>query len=297
MKLAAIDIGSNAVRMKVIRVTYLNQEPQFKKIEYLRFPLMLGADVFETNLISPKNEQRLMKLLQAFKILLDLYEVTDYMICATASWRAANNGLAIKAKIEETLQMCINIIDGNEEATLISKAIQPFLKGGDYFHIEVGGGSTELSFYRKQTREATRSFRIGYISQKTAPDVEEIWAEMEAWISKQKRCYKNTLIGIATGGNIRKLAQILGYTKKEILPVRRLMTAQRYVASYSEIERINMLQLNPDRSNSILPASEIYLAAMRWGNVKHVLVPDVGLRDGILKELYAKNIQPLDEKG
>ena len=293
MKLAAIDIGSNAVRMKVVRVTYFNQEPQFKKIEYLRFPLMLGAEVFETNLIGPKNEHRLMQLLQAFKILLNLYEVADYMICATASWRAANNGLAVKAKIEENLQMCVNIIDGNAEATLISKAIQPFLKGGDYFHIEVGGGSTELSFYRKQTREATRSFKIGYISQKTLPDVEETWAEMEAWISKQKRSYKNGLIGIATGGNIRKLAQVIGCNKKEILAVRRLVTAQRYVASYNEVERINMLHLNPDRSSSILPASQIYLTAMQWGNIRHVLLPDVGLRDGILKELYEKTVQPL----
>jgi len=291
LKLAAIDIGSNAVRMKVVRVTYFNQQPQFKKIEYLRFPLMLGAEVFETNLIGPKNEQRLMQLLQAFKILINLYEVNDYMICATASWRAANNGLAVKAKIEETLQLYIKIIDGNEEAALISKAIEPFLKGGDYFHIEVGGGSTELSFYRKQTREATHSFRIGYISKKTAPDVEEVWADMEKWVSQQKRCYRNGLIGIATGGNIRKLAQVIGHTKKEILSVRRLMTAQRYVASYSEAERINMLQLNPDRSNSILPASEIYLAVMRWGNVKHVLLPDVGLRDGIIKDLYEKNTQ------
>ena len=290
MKLAAIDIGSNAVRMKVVRVTHVKQEPQFKKIEYLRFPLMLGEDVFETNIISPRNEHRLMQLLQAFKILLNLYEVTDYRICATASWRAANNGLAVKAKIEETLQMCVNIIDGNEEATLISKAIHPFLKGGDYFHIEVGGGSTELSFYREQTREATRSFRIGYISQKTMPDVEEIWADMQAWISKQKRGYKNGLTGIATGGNIRKLAQIIGHTKKEILAVRRLMTAQRYVASYDEVERINMLHLNPDRSSSILPASQIYLTAMQWANVKHVLLPDVGLRDGILEELYKKHV-------
>ena len=293
MKLAAIDIGSNAVRMKVVRVTHVNREPQFKKIEYLRFPLMLGEDVFETNIISPRNEHRLMQLLQAFKLLLNLYEVTDYMVCATASWRAANNGLAVKAKIDETLQMCVNIIDGNEEATLISKAIHPFLKGGDYFHIEVGGGSTELSFYREQARQASRSFRIGYISQKTMPDIEEVWADMQAWVCKQQPDYKNGLIGIATGGNIRKLAQIIGYSKREMIAVRRLMTAQSYVASYDEIERINMLHLNPDRSSAILPASEIYLTTMQWANVKHVLVPDVGLRDGILKELYEKYVQNL----
>lgn len=296
MKLAAIDIGSNAVRMKVIRVTYFNQQPQFKKIEYLRFPLLLGGEVFESQFIGPESEQRLTQLLQAFKILLTLYEVDDYMICATASWREANNGLTVKANIEQALRLSINVIDGSEEAALISKAIQPFLKGGNYLHVEVGGGSTEISFYKEQTRAATRSFRLGSIRKHATPESEEVWADMEAWIYEQKRHYRDRLIGIATGGNIRKLAQIIGRNKKEILSVKRLVASQRYIASHSLAERINVLQLNPDRAESILPASEIYLAAMRWGEVKHTLVPDAGLRDGIIKKLYEKRVRSRGER-
>ena len=297
MKLAAIDIGSNAVRLKIVRVTYVNQQPQFKKIEYLRFPLVLGGEVFERQRISPETEQRLTQLLQAFKILLTLYEVEDYMICATASWREANNGLAVKANIEQTLQLAINIIDGNEEAALINKALQPFIEGGNYMHVEVGGGSTELSFYKEQANVATRSFKLGSINKNILPEAEDIFADMEAWIYEHKRHYNDRLIGIATGGNIRKLAQMIGRNRKEIFSVKRLMAAQKYIASHSLAERVNMLQLNPDRAESILPAGEIYLAAMRWGDIKHTLVPDVGLRDGIIKTIYEKRMQSSSSQG
>lgn len=297
MKLAAIDIGSNAVRLKVIRVTYINKQPQFKKIEYLRFPLILGADVFEHKIISPESEQKLIQLLQAFKILLTLYEVDDYIICATASWREAKNGLALKEKIQQVLQLSVNIIDGNEEAALINKAIEPFIEGGSYMHIEVGGGSTELSFYAERASVAMRSFRLGSINKNLSPKAENIFADMEEWIYKQKRRYSDRIIGIATGGNIRKLAQFIGRNKREILSVKRLAAAQKYVASHSLAERINVLQLNPDRAESILPAAEIYLAAMQWGEIKHVLVPDVGLRDGIIKNLYEKYMKSSSKQG
>lgn len=291
MKLGAIDIGSNAVRLKVSRVTYINKEPQFKKIEYIRFPLVLGREVFEHQFISPESEQKLTQLLQAFKILLTLYELDDYMICATASWREAKNGLLVKANIEKALQLSVHIIDGNEEANLINKAIQPLIKGGDYLHIDVGGGSTELSFYQEKKRIATRSFKLGSIRNNTSPEANSIWAAMEAWIHAQKRHCSNRLIGIATGGNIRKLAQLAGNNGKEVISLKRLVAAQQQLALYSLEERIHGLQLNPDRAELILPAVQIYLAAMKWSEIKHVSVPEVGLKDGIIRALYERRIR------
>ena len=291
MKLGAIDIGSNAVRLKVSRVTYANKQPQFKKIEYIRFPLALGREVFEHQFISPESEQKLTQLLQAFKLLLTLYELDDYMICATASWREAKNGLFVKANIEKALQLSIHIIDGNEEANLINKAIQPLIKEGSYLHVDVGGGSTELSFYKERAKIATRSFKLGSIRNNTSPAANSVWTAMEAWIHAQKRHYSDRIIGIATGGNIRKLAQLAGGNGGKIFSLKQLVAARKHLASYSLEERIHVLQLNPDRAELILPAVQIYLAIMQWSEIKYTLVPDIGLKDGIIRTLYEKHIR------
>ena len=270
---------------------YTNGQHLFKKIEYIRFPLALGRDVFlKDQYISSANEQNLIQLLQAFKTLITLYEVDDYKICATSAWREAKNKLAIKANVEKALGVAVHIIDGDEEAGLINKAIQFLVREKHYMHIDVGGGSTEISFYKEQQKVSAASFKLGSLRNNLLPEVRPTWAAMERWIHAQKQHYRDKPVGIATGGNIRKLVQLAGGNGKKFLSLKRLVATQKYLATYTLEERIHKLQLNPDRAELILPATQIYLTALQWGGIKHTLAPEIGLKDGIIRALYEKHI-------
>lgn len=287
MKLAAIDIGSNAVRLQISRILYSDAgQATFKRVEYLRFPLKLGRDVFTQQHVSAKSEQKLIQLLHAFKLLIELYGVADYMICATSALREARNQREIVQHIKEELDLSVEIIDGEQEAALIDKAIRPLLDEHNYLHVDVGGGSTEVSLYVGQEKVAARSFKIGAIKLLEHYDVESVWEEMQVWISSQKQRFTNTPMGIATGGNIRKLAQLAKRGTRKPLSLKRLKEVQEYLATYSVTERINKLALNPDRADVILPAAKIYATAMKWGGAQKMLVPDISLRDGIIQLLY-----------
>ncbi len=291
MKLAAVDIGSNAVRLQVSSVLHIDRKKKFKKIEYLRFPLRLGYDVFKHQCISAENEQKLIQLLHAFKLLIDLHEVEDYIVCGTSALREANNKLEIVNHIEEVLGISVHIVQGAEEALLIDKAIRHLLMDDhDYLHVDVGGGSTEVSLYIGKKKVASHSFDLGSIKLLENCDTTSAWEEMQVWISVQKQCFTSIPIGIATGGNIRKLAQLAKRGLKKPLSLKKLEATKAYIASYSLAERINGLELNPDRADVILPAIQIYGTAMRCGDVKKILVPDVSLRDGIIQVLYERNL-------
>ena len=294
MKLAAIDIGSNAARLQVSRVLPANGQTEFKRIEYLRFPLRLGDDVFKQQRVSAQSEQKLIKLLHALKLLIELYGVDAYMICATSALREAQNKLEIAQRIKEVLGLSVDIVDGKQEAALIARAIQPLLGDHNYLHLDVGGGSTEVSFYIGPEQVASRSFKIGTVKLLENYDVETAWEEMQTWIHIQKQRYTRTPIGIATGGNIRKLAQLARRGVSKPLSLKRLKAIQDYLATYSLKERINKLELNPDRADVILPAAQIYTTAMHWGGVKKMLVPDISLKDGVIQVLYERLSQKRD---
>lgn len=291
MKLAAIDIGSNAVRLQVSRVLHTDGEAHFKRIEYLRFPLKLGQDVFTQQHVSAESEHKLIQLLHAFKLLIELYGVADCMICATSALREARNQLEIVQHIKEVLGLSVEIIDGQQEAALIDKAIRPLLDDHHYLHVDVGGGSTEVNFYMGREKVGACSFKIGTIKLLEHHDATPVWEEMQTWIHAQKQRFKARPMGIATGGNIRKLNQLAKRRAKKPLSLKRLKELQDWLASYSLTERINKLALNPDRADVILPAAQIYTQAMKWGGVKKILVPDVSLRDGIIQCLYERTSQ------
>ena len=289
LKLAAVDIGSNAARLQVSSALLVAGKPKFKRVEYLRFPLRLGHDVFKHQCISVENEQRLIQLLKAFKILIALYDVDSYRVCATSAFRDANNKQAVIHHVQEALNIAIHIVEGEEEALLIYKAIHHLLEErSSYLHVEVGGGSTEVSLYTGPSKIASRSFDLGSIRMLEHDDAAATWEAMQAWITTQKQYFTNIPIGIATGGNIRKLAQLAKRGVKKPLSLKRLGATRDYIASHSLAERINSLELNPDRADVILPAIEIYDTAMRCGGVEKILVPDVSLRDGIIQVLYEK---------
>ncbi len=288
MKFAAIDIGSNAARLQISSVLENDGVISFKRIEYVRFALRLGHDVFSDGAISPESEVRIFKLLHAYKLLMDLHEVKDYAICATSAMREATNSTEIITRIHKILDMKIQLIDGSREAELINDVVvQSLHPKKNYLHIDVGGGSTELNIYRNREKLASKSFKIGSVRLLEGTEKEGDWEKMRTWISQQKGLISGDIEAIGTGGNIAKLFNLSKSASDEkSMTFDALFEMAAYVGSFSFEDRVNKLRLNTDRADVIVPAASIYLTAMELGGCKTILVPDLGLKDGILQMLY-----------
>ena len=289
MKLAAVDIGSNAIRFLVTNVTNHDGQITFKKVEYVRFPLRLGKDVFHYQSISSSNKEKFFKLMHAFKLLVDLYEVDDSMICATSALREAANGREIADEVRKKHGFDIQIIDGNREADLINKALWKHIDEKTYLHVDVGGGSTELNIYKQGVKTASDSFQLGSVRTMDEIGSPEVWENMSFFIEKNLERNKKTVC-IGTGGNINKILELSKPSKnKRYLDLDKIKEVKARLRAYSYEERINILNLNPDRADVIIPAANIYLAVMKTANSTRMIVPDVGLKDGVILELYEKN--------
>lgn len=289
MKLAAVDIGSNAIRLQITNVSQYEGKVIFKKLEYLRFPLRLGVDVFHTQKISDKNRRKFVKLMKAFKLLIDLYEVDDYMVCATSAMRESSNGKDIVDEVRQDVGLKIQVIDGNREAELINLALWSYIDENSYLHIDVGGGSTELNIYMNKEKIASKSFKIGSVRALDDIIPISVWNNMNKFI-KENISKKDKITCIGTGGNISKILELSKPSKsKRFLDFRKIEEIQAYINSFTYEERINKLNLNPDRADVIIPASKIYLAAMSAASSKKMIVPDVGLKDGLMHVLYERN--------
>lgn len=288
MKFAAIDIGSNAARLQISSVLENEGVISFKRIEYVRFALRLGHDVFSDGTISPESEVRIFKLLHAYKLLMDLHEVKDYAICATSAMREASNSAEIITRIHKILDMKIQLIDGSREAELINDVVvQSLHPKKNYLHIDVGGGSTELNIYSNREKLASKSFKIGSVRLLEGTEKEGDWEKMRNWISQQKGLISGEIEAIGTGGNIAKLFNLSKpATEDKSITFDALFEMAAYVGSFSFEDRVNKLRLNTDRADVIVPAASIYLTAMELGGCKTILVPDLGLKDGILQMLY-----------
>lgn len=286
MKLAAIDIGSNAIRLQISTVLSKQTPPVFKKLEYVRFPLRLGHDVFGTNRISEKSAQTFKKLMRAYKLLLELYEVDDYMFCATSAMRESENGSELVNQILEELGVTIHVIDGNREAELINRAIASYLESDTYLHIDVGGGSTELNLYTHGKKIKTRSFKIGSVRVLEHHDSPVMWEDMEHWVKENVKKEYGKAIAVGTGGNISKIFELGKMKPGKKMSLKKVKGIQAMIESFTIDERIYKLQMNPDRADVIIPASNIYIKVMEWAHASSILVPDVGLKDGILLHLY-----------
>ena len=289
MKIAAIDIGSNAARMQISKVLENDGQISFKKVEYVRFALRLGHDVFNDGEISPESEVRIFKLLSAYKLLMDLHEVKDYLICATSAMREASNAEAVVTRIHKILDMKIHIIEGTKEAELINDVVVQALDNANYLHIDVGGGSTELNIYSQRKKFASRSFRIGSVRTLENKEKQGDWEKMKRWVESNIDVKKADITAVGTGGNINKLFNISPNHEGETsMTYEELKRLKEYVGSFTLEERINKLRLNADRADVILPAAQIYLSAMKWSGAEKILVPDLGLKDGIIKMVYEK---------
>lgn len=291
MKLAAIDIGSNAIRLQISTILDRGTKILFKKLEYVRFPLRLGHDVFSSNRISQKSIDKFKKLMKTYKLLLELYEVDDYMFCATSAMRESENGEQLAKEVKDELGVEIHIIDGHREAELTNKAIHSYLSNQTYLHIDVGGGSTELNLYTGGKKIKSRSFKVGSVRVLEQHDSPVTWKDMERWVKDNIKKGFGKVISVGTGGNISKIFELAQLKPGKSMSLKRVKEIKKDIEKLSIEQRIYELQMNPDRADVIVPASDIYIKVMEWAHSKSIMVPDVGLKDGILLYLLEKNTQ------
>jgi len=290
LKLAVTDIGSNAIRFHVARYTEHDNQIYTKRLEHIRFPLRLGKDVFSKGKITRKSEDRFLKLMQTFRLLIDLYEVKDYMVCATSAMREASNGQEIADKVQMLFGLSVNIISGEEEAEILARSIVPHLDENNYLHIDVGGGSTELNLYSNYQKIASKSFRIGGV-RSIEHDNSEVFMMIENWIQTHTKSLKNTITAVGTGGNINKIFELSKTSKGEAMNLQRGEQIRTELLQYTPKERERLYSLNKDRADVIVPASQIYFNIMRYANIDQILVPNIGLKDGMLQILYERQNQ------
>ncbi|MDB5124259.1 MAG: Guanosine-5-triphosphate,3-diphosphate pyrophosphatase [Mucilaginibacter sp.] len=290
MRYAAIDIGSNAVRLLIADIIENNKSVSFKKNTLIRVPLRLGDDAFLDHHLSDKKASDLVKTMQAFRNLMDVYKVTDYMAYATSAMREAKNGPEIVSRIKDDANIDLEIIHGQKEARIIygNHAEQGIDKTKNYLYIDVGGGSTELSLFTAGELWASRSFNIGTIRMLDNQDTDESWNDMKEFLRENTKQFK-IISGIGTGGNINKLYKLSEEKGNAPLTFGKLKSLYNYLNSFSLKDRINVLGLNQDRADVIIPACEIYITVMKCANIKNIYVPTVGLVDGIIQNLIEKN--------
>lgn len=290
MRYAAIDIGSNAVRLLIADIIQNSEIISFKKNTLVRVPLRLGDDAFIDRSISPSKAEDLVKTMSAFRSLMDVYKVSDYLACATSAMREAENGKILADKIRET-GINLEIVDGAKEAEIIynSHIEQQIGTKKVCLYIDVGGGSTELSLFAETELVASASFNIGTIRILDNQDDEATWDKMKAWVKTHTSMYKN-VYGVGTGGNINKLSRLANGKEDKPISYVKLKSLYEYLNSFSLKDRINVLGLNNDRADVIIPACEIFLTLMKYGRLRRIVVPRVGLVDGIIQTLIDRNL-------
>ena len=293
-KYAAIDIGSNAIRLLVSNVIITKATaPQFKKSALVRVPIRLGADSFVEGTISEKNTDRMMNAIKAFKLLMNVHGVESYKACATSAMREASNGLEIIEKIYQKTGVKINIISGKEEAEIISSTDLHELISGDksYLYVDVGGGSTEFTIFSKGKIIISKSFKIGTVRilNNKKEENKDAFKKIENWIKDNTKGYRKISL-IGSGGNINKLFKMSGRTEGAPISYIYLNAQYQFLKNMSYSDRITELSLNPDRADVIIPATKIYLSAMKWSGARKIYVPKIGLADGIIKNLFYKKI-------
>lgn len=289
-KYGAIDIGSNAIRLLIANVIVKDEkETQFKKSSLVRVPIRLGADAFVSGVISEENTTRMIEAMNAFKLLMNVHKVERYKACATSAMREASNGTEVAKKIEEETGVKIDIIGGKEEASIISSTdLDELIQGNNsYLYVDVGGGSTEFTVFSEGEIITSKSFKMGTVrllNNKKSVN-KEIFANVEKWIHKNtKNLKKLSLIG--SGGNINKLFKMSGRTEGKPISYIYLNAQYQFLKKMSYQDRIVELSLNPDRADVIIPATKIYLSAMKWSGARKIYVPKIGLSDGIIKSLH-----------
>jgi exopolyphosphatase / guanosine-5'-triphosphate,3'-diphosphate pyrophosphatase len=288
MKIAALDIGSNAVRLQIARINHEEGGEPFKKVEFVRIPIRLGDDAFKDGKISKAKRAIFYKAMQSFALMMDVYEVESYMACATSAMREAKNSSKIVDRVLEKTGININIINGKRESELILKSIQQHLKPGkSYLTIDVGGGSTEMTVINNKKAYDSVSFDVGTIRLLDNAVRKKSWDEIESYVKGHVSDFNNAE-AIATSGTINKIAMMINPATDPHITTTQLEDFYKDVKKLSMKERIEKYKLNPDRADVIAPSASIYLKILGWGNIDKLHAPSAGLKDGILYELLEK---------
>ena len=292
---AAIDIGSNAVRLLIKSIDReAVQEKKFKKVMMLRVPLRLGFDVFSIGELSEKKADKLRRLMKAFRQLMKIYDVDDYRACATSAMRDARNGRTIIKKIEKDTGIRIEIIDGQEEARMIYNNHIECMEDrlGNYMYVDVGGGSTEINLLTNGELVWSVSYNIGTVRMLSNAVKEGTWQQMEEELMKVTEGVAAINI-IGSGGNINKLFRLADKKDKKLqrLPVSSLQTVYDVLKPLTPEERVEAFSLKQDRADVIVPAAEIFLKIAEVVHAEYIYVPVIGLSDGIIDNLYAKSLE------
>jgi exopolyphosphatase/guanosine-5'-triphosphate,3'-diphosphate pyrophosphatase len=290
LRFASIDIGSNAVRLLLCNVYEGGPEPVFKKAELVRMPIRLGEDAFRFRRISEEKKNQLAKTMKAFKMLMDVFGAIDYRACATAAMREAENNLEVIRYVKQQSGVEIEIIDGKTEAQIIysNHIAEHLAHDQSYLYIDVGGGSTELTLFAEGHIAASQSFNIGTIRLLHDQVSKETWGYFKDWIREKTKAHQ-PLTAIGSGGNINKIFKMADRKENKPLLFSKIQETYYFLKEFTVEERITTLGLNPDRADVIVPAAKIFLAVMKTAEIDKILVPQIGLSDGIIHLLYEKH--------
>lgn len=291
-KYAAIDIGSNAMRLLIMNIIeQKGKEAQFNKSALIRVPIRLGQDAFTVGEISEENIDRMIDAMKAFKLLMKVYKIEKYMACATSAMREAYNGKEVAEIIKKKADIKIDIIDGKKEAAIIASSdLHQFIRTNEnYLYVDVGGGSTEFSLFSDGKMIASKSFKNGTVRLLNNMVNDIVWHEIEKWIKTNTEGLED-IIMIGSGGNINKTFKLTGKSQDKPLSYKYLKGQFDKLNALTYEQRIAELALNTDRADVIIPALTIYLRAMRWSGAKNIYVPKIGLSDGIVKAMYYDRI-------
>lgn len=291
MRLAAIDIGSNAARLLIVEVQEEMGIPQFQKLNLVRVPLRLGFDVFEKGEISEARKSMIMSTMKAYRNLLDAYQVEHITAAATSAMRDAKNSAEIIESIHREANIQIEIISGDTEATLIyENHIAEYMNNElGYLYIDVGGGSTELTYFAQGELKFQRSFNIGTIRLLKNQVEDSLWSDMESYVNRITKFYKTKgTIAIGSGGNINKIFSLSKRKEGKPLPRQLLNDYYKELSAVSVKDRIRLYKLREDRADVIVPALQIYTQVMKWADIEEIYVPKIGLADGLIQHLYAQ---------
>lgn len=289
MKIAAIDIGSNAARLLINEVKIRNNEPEFIKLNLLRIPLRLGMDVFTLKKIGSEREQMVIDSMKIFSDLMKIYQVEHYRACATSAMRDAENGQEIIQKVKETSGIDIEIISGDEEAALVfeNHIAEGLDKDFAYLYVDVGGGSTELTFYENGEMLYEKSFNIGTIRLLNNLVTEDNWKEMKAEI-KQNIVSKKPIVAIGSGGNINKVFSMSKTKDGKPMVLSYLKKTYKELNDLSVDERMTKYNLRIDRADVMPHALKIYNNVMFWAEINTIFVPKISVADGLIHSIYSK---------
>ena len=288
MRIAAIDIGSNAARLLINEVTEPKKgKPEFMKLNLLRIPLRLGIDVFTSGKIGAEREEMVISSMKVFSDLMKIYKVEHYRACATSAMRDAKNGAEIIQAVKQTSGIDIEIISGDEEATLIyeNHVAEGLDKDSAYLYIDVGGGSTELTFYENGEMKYERSFNIGTIRLLNHLVTDEHWKEMKEEIRKNINS-KKPLVAIGSGGNINKIFSMSKTKDGKPMSAAYLKKYYKEMNGLTVAERMSRYAIREDRADVLVPALEIFNNVMTWSDIDKIFVPKISVADGLIHRIY-----------